>query len=106
MSDFRTAERLTDLQSHSPTMEQSRAKARLTLKLRERADTTDMACLTGAELVAMSGNSRILKWLQDPAFAAWIADKDTIIHNAIALREIAVQKLGEIVMADYEPKVL
>jgi hypothetical protein len=98
--------RVSDLESFRPSAEQQRAKARLHARLRERAEVVDLASLTADEVATLAGNRRVLTWLRDPGFAAWLADKDTFATNALAMRELAVQVIGEVLLSDYEPKVL
>jgi hypothetical protein len=96
----------TELAVFAPKPAQARAKARLHAQLAAAADRVDLASLTATEVAALAGNVRVVEWLRDPAFAAWLADKDTYAYQALALRETAVAVLDDILTADYEPKIL
>lgn len=96
----------TDLTVFRPSQSQEYAKARLHDRLKARADLVDLASLTAQEVADLAGNQRVLGWLKDPAFAAWLADNDAYAYTALALRETAVAVLADILRADYEPKIL
>jgi hypothetical protein len=95
-----------ELTPFTPNATQARAKARLHVMLRERAETTDLASLTAQELADMAGNSRVLGWLKNPGFYAWLADKDSYVYDALAELETAVRVIADILNSDYEPRVL
>lgn len=106
MTELDAVGRVDDLEAFAPTLEQGRAKARLQARLRERGGLTDLASLRADEIAQLAGNRRVLTWLRTPAFAAWLADSDTYAHQAVAMRELAVQVIGEILLGDYEAKIL
>jgi hypothetical protein len=101
-----TLKGMRDLEAYSPGTEQQRAKARLHQRLRELEGIRDLESLSAQELADLAGSSRVLKWLREPGFAAWFADKDTFVINALAMREVAVAMIGDVLMGDYEPKIL
>jgi hypothetical protein len=98
--------RAVDLESFRPTLEQERAKARLQLALRDRAEHIDLATLSADEVAGLAGNRRVLTWLRDPGFAAWLADKDGWVADALAMRQTVISVIADILTSDYEPKIL
>lgn len=56
--------------------------------------------------MSLAGDARVAKWLRDPAFAAWLYDRDTFVHRAVALKDLALRVLEDTLLAEYEPKVL
>lgn len=95
-----------DLANFKPSSAQAKAKARLQAALAQRQGLVSVEALTQAELVVLAGDRRVGRWLQDPTFAAWLTDRDTYVHHAVALRESAVQVLEDIILGDYDPKCL
>ncbi len=95
-----------ELELFAPTVTQARAKARLHAQLREHAETMDLDRMPAQEIAELAGHTRVLQWLKDPGFAAWLFDRDSYVYDALALRETAVQILGDILLSDYEPKIL
>lgn len=98
--------RVVDLETYRPSREQERAKARLHQRLRERAEVVDLASLTADEVATLAGNRRVLTWLRDSGFAAWLADRDSWVVDALAMRQTVIAVIAEVLTSDYEPKVL
>jgi hypothetical protein len=95
-----------DLTQFRPNDTQARAKARLHEQLRRREGVIEFANLTAQELADLAGTQRVLQWLREPGFAAWFADKDTFVYEAIALKETVIAVFRDIMRADYEPGIL
>ncbi len=98
--------KMVDLETYKPSHEQERAKARLQLALRERGEVTDLGSLTADEVAHLAGNRKLLTWLREPGFAAWLGDKNTWMVSALALQETVIAVLADILTSDYEPKIL
>lgn len=89
-----------------PTQVQALARARLHARLQERRGLVDPAAMTADEIVELSGDRRVRRWLADPEFAAWLLDRDTHVHRAQALKDAALDVLEGVLFGDLEPKVL
>lgn len=96
----------TDLAPFEPSQTQALAKSRLHQRLAERRGLLDLESLTLDQVVALAGDARVERWLRDPAFAAWLYDRDTFVHRAVALKDLALRVLEDTLLAEYEPKVL
>lgn len=95
-----------DLAPYRPSKAQTVAKARLQAHLASRAGLVAVEAMTQAELVAVSGDRRVAKWLQDPSFAAWFTDRDTFVTQAASMKEAALAVLEDIILGDMDPKLL
>jgi hypothetical protein len=97
---------LPDLSSFAPSRAQARAKARLDRQLAARAGLVDLAALTLNELTQLAGDRRVAEWLRDPAFAAWFTDRDSFVDEAVALKDLALRVVEDILLAEIERGVL
>jgi hypothetical protein len=82
------------------------AKSRLQARIAERRGLVSVEVMTGAELSELAGDKRVIRWLNDPGFAAWLTDRDTFVHTAVSLKDAALQVLEDILLGDYDPKCL
>lgn len=95
-----------DAQPFAPTRTQALAKTRLHARLAATSGITDVESLTLTQLVAWCGDRRVEAWLRDPQFALWLFDRDSTATHIQSLKDLAVATLEDILLADYEPKVL
>lgn len=90
---------------YRPSALQSLAKARLQDRLADQADRVDLASMTLTELTAWAGDRRVGVWLKDPAFAAWFTDRDDFRHRSVAMKDLGLQVLQDVLTHELVPKV-
>jgi hypothetical protein len=89
-----------------PKKEQMLAKSKFWGRYEEQAALLDLQSLTKEDVRRMSGSRHIETWLRDPEFAAWFFEKDSLAFRLRALKEAAVDVLEEILLSEYEEKIL
>lgn len=104
-SDLKAVEGVS-LRPFRPSPAQALAKARLHHRLAARQGLTDLESLDATQVVDLAGDRRVRGWLRDPEFAAWLYDRDDWQPRAVALRDVAIDVLEDILLGDYDPKVL
>lgn len=95
-----------DLAPFRPSKAQALAKSKLQARLSERRGLVSVEAMTADELATLAGDRRVVRWLGDPGFAAWLTDRDTFVHTAVSLKDAALQVLEDILLGDYDPKCL
>lgn len=88
-----------------PSQAQSLAKARLHAKLAERQGLVDVMALSTVELCQLAGDRRVATWLRDPSFSTWLTDRDDFRHRSVAMQDLGLQTLQDVLVMDLEPKV-
>ncbi len=79
-----------------PTQTQSLAKARLLREVDNRKGFLTLESLTSDQLVKLSGQRKVLEWLQDPEFVQWFYDRDTFTNELVSMKDQVVARLQEI----------
>lgn len=105
MTDLDALPPVRAFEAYRPTPLQSLAKARLQDRLADLGDRVDLASVTLTELTAMCGDRRVATWLKDPAFAAWLTDRDDFRHRAVAMKDLGLQVLQDVLLHELVPKV-
>ena len=92
---------------HKPTQQQRIAKERLKSALEEHHAVVDVESLTMHQIERMCGSGKIKDWTEEsPGFLAWLLDKDHQRHRIGALFDMGLDVLEDIIVSDYEAKIL
>jgi hypothetical protein len=95
------------LKPYSPNMTQRMVKERLQAALEDLEATVDVESLTLEQVINITGCSEIEKWAKkDVSFLPWLLDTDYQSHRLKALFDLGLSQIEDILMSDYEPKVL
>lgn len=94
-SDLKKATR--NEMSFDPNDFQERVKSRFFRRLEELSHKYDKETVFSSPdlTVQLAGTDRILKWLEDPAFASWFVDEDFLVDTLASLKAPAVDLLKQ-----------
>lgn len=95
-----------DSENFSPSRTQSIAKTRFWNRFNEEAGFLDLESLSRDDVVRLAGTKQVTGWLKDQGFARWFFEKDSLVHRIQSLKETAVDVLEEVLLRDYEDRVL
>lgn len=86
----------------TPNDFQSRVKSRFYRRLEELSHIMDKetALSNPDKIMQLAGTDRILKWLEDPAFASWFLDEDYVIDTIASLRQESVAVMAQILRSE------
>lgn len=95
-----------DVQPFKPSQAQALAKARLLARLAEVQGIHDLESLGLDRAVEWARDRRVRDWLRVPGFAAWFFDRDDFVHRAQSLKDLALETLEAVLLADLEPRAV
>lgn len=81
---------------------QKRVKARFYRRLAEMSHILDKETAFSEErhVVSLAGTDRVLKWLEDPGFAAWFVDEEYVTDTIASLQQDALGVIRNVIKDD------
>ena len=86
----------------NPNDLQCRIKARFYRRLDELSHIIDKETVFDSKetVIELAGTGRILKWLEEPAFASWFVDQEFIVDTISSLQQKAIDVINTVLVSE------